>query len=108
MRKMFRRGLALAVVVSTVAGCQMPDPVFNESKWNFTGSNAANLAPMLDNPMDLVQGRSDNGTLGSSAAIPVMRLRRDQVKQLPNSDTTAGLAPSGNAGQSGSLPAELQ
>ena len=108
MRKIIGWMLVSSTVMS-VGACQMPDPISNESKWNFTGANNANLATMLDDPMDLVQGQSDGHNLGASAVAPIMRLRRDQVKQLPEMETTQGLAPSGSSsGQSGGVPAEVQ
>jgi hypothetical protein len=110
MHQAFRRGLLLALPLLGLSACQMPDPVFGEAKWNFTGVNSANLATMVDNPMDLVRGQSGGAASGVLATTAVMRLRRDQVKTLPSTDTTQSVGSSGGSspGQSGGVPAEVQ
>lgn len=67
------------------SGCTMvQNPMMREGTWHPTGANAANLAAMVANPHDLVEGQAETGTIGPEAAMPVARLRADKVKPLPN------------------------
>ncbi len=84
MREHRFRKVLILFAVTGVGACQAPDPYGEPAKWTFSGVNNANLAAMVDNPMDLVHGRSESHVPGQSAVIPIIRLRRDQVKTLPS------------------------
>lgn len=98
--------VALSFLLAT-AGCNtVQNPMMREGTWHPTGANAANLAAMVANPHDLVEGQAATGTIGPEAALPVARLRADKVKPLPNnsivqlggtttSDTGGGAAAGG-------------
>lgn len=88
-----RRGAAVvrwtvALSVLSAAGCQATDPFLRQGYWNPRGTNNANLATMVDDPMDLVRGRGDGPADGNLAAAAVTRLRRDRVKSLPDIETS--------------------
>jgi len=98
--------LVLLLSPLAAAGCDL-DPFERPELWNPTGANEANLAAMVDDPMDLVRGRGEAGAEGNRAAAAVARLRRDHVKELPSGDTTGGMVGggSGSGGGGGGAPA---
>lgn len=72
-------------LILAASGCTMTgNPMMRTGTWHPTGANAANLAAMVANPHDLIEGESASGTVGPEAALPVARLRKDNVKPLPN------------------------
>jgi hypothetical protein len=99
MSKVMRAGL-LALLSLLPLGCAATDPFLREGVWNPTGANAANLATMVADPLDLARGRNDATVDGRLAGAAVTRLRHDRVKPLPASDTMS----SGSSG-GGSAPA---
>lgn len=52
--------MALAAMTLAAGGCTQYEPFERVGTWRAEGSNQANLATMAANPLDLVQGRSDN------------------------------------------------
>ena len=88
-----------APLLGMLAGCDVTEPYQRPGMWTPTGSNAANLAAMVQNPGDLVQGRAAGDSDGVVAAAAVERLRDGRVKPLPNSD--GGTAPAASAASPG-------
>jgi pilus assembly protein CpaD len=79
-----------------------PDtPHTNTPNSNFGCATLSNLAQMVDNPRDLIAGR----TLGPADADPglhaIARYRADLVKPLIGGSTSGGAAPSGSMSSSG-------
>src|SRR5437016_10687426 len=98
----------IALALLSAAGCDATDPFLRQGDWNPRGSNAANLATMVEDPMDLVRGRRDGRVGGGQlATAAIARLRHGQVKSLPSSDTSqisggsssGGGQPAGSSGQ---------
>lgn len=82
--RILRLSLALPILLAA-SGCTMvQDPMMREGTWHPTGANGANLAAMVANPHDLVEGQSASGTPGPEAVLPVARLKADKVKPLPD------------------------
>lgn len=81
-----------------LASCAATDPFGRPGMWNFTGANAANLAVMVADPLDLARGRDHAIADGRLAAAAVSRLRNDRAKPLPNSDTTSVMSSGGGSG----------
>jgi hypothetical protein len=100
--------VALALLSAT--GCDLTDPFLRQGEWNPRGSNAANLATMVVDPMDLVHGRQDDRGSGQTAAAAIARLRHDQVKSLPSLDTSqiSGGSGSSGGGQQGGSPGQAE
>lgn len=94
--------LALPIILAA-SGCTMvQDPMMRAGTWHPMDANAANLAAMVAHPQDLVAGESASGTAGPEAALPVARLRKDNVKPLPdNSIVQIGGQTTSNSGGSG-------
>jgi hypothetical protein len=84
-----RLSALLAGVSLSAAACSLTDPTVREGYWHPRGVNEGNLAAMVVDPHDLVQGRSSNFSDGTLAANAVDRLYRDKVRALP--DTTLGV-----------------
>ncbi len=70
-----------------LCGCTATDPLYQGGHWNPTGANEMNLSAEVENPADLVSGRRAQSTDALAAAAAVDRLRRDQVKPLPDTGT---------------------
>ncbi|MCK8785750.1 CpaD family pilus assembly protein [Roseomonas sp. NAR14] len=90
--------LSLALLV---AACEGPaDPFHAEGRWRPAGANEANLRAMVADPADLVRGRSDPRGDAQTATAAVSRLRRDQVRALPNTTaSTIGIDGGGAGGR---------
>jgi type IV pilus biogenesis protein CpaD/CtpE len=75
-----------------LVGCAQADPYARPHMWQPDGANSRNLAAMVANPSDLVQGRSDSTMPGTRAAIAIMRLESGRPTPLLelNSDATPG------------------
>lgn len=54
------RLIGLGSVLLALGACTQYEPFERVGTWRAEGSNQANLATMAANPLDLVQGRSDN------------------------------------------------
>ncbi|MGH7117995.1 MAG: hypothetical protein ACREFP_03210 [Acetobacteraceae bacterium] len=95
----------LLPIILAASGCTMVgNPMMREGTWHPTGANADNLAAMVANPHDLIAGQSASGTVGPEAALPVARLRKDNVKPLPNNAIVdiGGTTTSNSGGGAGS------
>ena len=83
-----RRGSKLLLACclpGLLAACASTDPLYDTSRWNPTGTNAANLAAQIVDPADLQHGRHVVGADALQAAAAVARLRQDHVKHLSDS-----------------------
>jgi hypothetical protein len=107
MRSLTSMRSIIALALLSTTGCDATDPFLREGAWNPRGSNAANLAAMVEDPMDLVHGRrNDDRASGQLAGAAIARLRHDQVKSLPSLDTSqitsgAGSSSGGGGQQAG-------
>lgn len=83
---MTRQALSPIVVVLALAcaGCAAIDPYKAPGLWRPNAANAADLAAEAARPEDFVRGRGAPGGDGQLAGAAVARLRRDQVKALPD------------------------
>ncbi len=52
--------VSLTGMLLALGACAQYEPFERAGTWRAEGSNQANLATMAANPLDLVQGRSDN------------------------------------------------
>lgn len=77
-----RTGLVLGLLA--LAGCSVIDPYERPGTWRPTDVNDSNLAAMIAVPGDLARGTEDLTGNGQPAAAALDRLRRDRVRQLPN------------------------
>jgi type IV pilus biogenesis protein CpaD/CtpE len=91
----------LLASICLVAGCSLTDPTIREGFWHPRGVNEGNLAVMVANPHDLVEGRSTDYSDGTLAAAAVDRLYRNQVKSLPDTKLGVGASASGSSGSAG-------
>jgi hypothetical protein len=97
------RYLTLMSVLVPIAGCAgMIDPFQRAGTWSATNVNDDNLRAMVVNPVDLQQGVGAKDTPGVEAAVPVTRLRNDNVKSLPESTLSEVGGNAGSGGQGGS------
>ena len=90
----------------SLAGCASTDPLTRDGLWQPSGANEANLAAMVANPADLIQGRGAEGSDGQRAAAAVARLRTDHVKTLPDSGIARFSTQSSPQGGAGGAAAE--
>ena len=91
----------------SLAGCAATDPLTRDGLWQSSGANEANLAAMVVNPADLVQGRGAEGSDGQRAAAAIARLRTDHVKHLLDSGVAQfNTQPSPQAESGGGASAE--
>jgi hypothetical protein len=75
--------------------------------WRPSGANEINLAAMVANPSDLLQGVGMPNADGQEAAAAVLRLRAGHVKPLPDSGLAElHLQPNGQAADSGAAGGE--
>jgi type IV pilus biogenesis protein CpaD/CtpE len=65
-------------------------------------TNAANIAAMVANPMDLVRGHGGNGPDAATTTAPIDRLEADRPKALPNPGGGSGGGSSGGGAGGGS------
>lgn len=98
------RSTALLLLL-VVAGCDHIDPYRRAGVWRPNGANEANLRAMVVVPSDLVLAPPAAPADGGRAAAALTRLRRDNVRPLPESGI-AQLAPvsGGPSAQPGAAP----
>jgi type IV pilus biogenesis protein CpaD/CtpE len=98
---MMRIHLLLAVLL--LAGCTTIDPYQRKDIWSPKGVNAGNIAVMVANPHDLIQGRGQSGEEARQGAGAIDRVWMDRPKPLlPTGSASAGGASAGGgAGASG-------
>jgi type IV pilus biogenesis protein CpaD/CtpE len=71
------------VMTAALTACEHhTDSVARLNDIPFGGTNEANIAVMVANPADLMQGRGQKTLDGPTAASPVLRLLTDHPKQL--------------------------
>ncbi len=104
-----RRARAMLAAAALLAGCEQHPARYdnNSGEWHPNGANAANLAAMVADPLDLVRGHGDPGSDGAEAADAVRRLRTGQVAPVAASimgsgGTGAGLGAGMGAASGGS------
>ena len=54
------RFIGFAAMLLALGACTQYEPFERVGTWRAEGTNQANLATMANNPLDLVQGRTDN------------------------------------------------
>ncbi len=82
MSRLVTRSATAALLLAALGGCTATEPYLRPGVWTPTGADAANLAAMVENPQDLVQGRAPGPSDGARAAAAVDRLQRGQTKSL--------------------------
>ncbi len=88
-------------ILAVLAGCAgHDDPFEREGTWRAEHDNDANLAAMVSNKHDLVQGVDDPNSPGVLSANAVRRLLTDKVKALPSTEI-GPVSASGSQGASG-------
>lgn len=80
-RTLYLRQCACLALVLGAAGCG--DQFERRGTWNVQNVNEANLAAMVVDKHDLVQGVGDDASPGELSAAAVRRLLTDHVKALP-------------------------
>ena len=75
----------LLLLLFVFAGCEKIDPYQRAGVWRPNGANDANLRAMLVVPSDLAVATPASSADGGLAAAALSRLRRDQVRPLPDS-----------------------
>jgi type IV pilus biogenesis protein CpaD/CtpE len=84
------------VMTTALTACEHhTDSVARLNDMPFGGTNEANIAVMVVNPADLMQGRGQKTLDGPTAASPVLRLLTDHPKQLLKPGQTGGGATGG-------------
>ncbi len=89
-----RAVLLLPALLATA--CSYIDPYERPGVWVPTGVSDADLRAEVADPMDLVRGTGEPGSVGETAALAVSKYRADHVRPLPAGDT----------GQPGQPPAD--
>jgi hypothetical protein len=93
------RLIGLAGMLLALGACAKYEPFERVGTWRAEGSNQANLATMAANPVDLVQGRSDNSPRYRQPGAAVTNLWANKPIQglLPGlkggGEVTAGSGP---------------
>lgn len=101
--------LLLLLSLATLAGCGSRDPYNRTDVWRPTGSNAGNIAAMVANPRDLIQGHGAAREDTKAAALAVDHIWTNQPMPLlstqsntPTSSSSSGSGGSGSGSGSGS------
>jgi type IV pilus biogenesis protein CpaD/CtpE len=96
-----RSAALLGLALLGLAGCETVDPYGRPGVWRPLGANELNFELQVARASDLTKGRGSVGADGETAAAAVDRLRRDKVKQLPQSGISqvgsAAAAPAGGS-----------
>lgn len=71
------------------AACNQMDPYTRSGMWQPVGVNSRNLAAMVANPDDLVQGHGSTGANSPLAINAVTRLMAGKVKPLSGTSSMA-------------------
>jgi len=85
----------LLLLLLLPAACSNPqvDPFTRSGMWLPQGSNSRNLAAMVANPDDLVQGRGSTGANSPLAIAAVTRLMEGKAKPLATASSQSDVAP---------------
>jgi hypothetical protein len=94
----FVRRLSIALLLLP-AGCAI-DPYDMPGTWHAGDTNAANLAAMVVNKHDLIEGQKMTGSDGQLDAAAIDRLRQNKLKPLPATSTQTGASGGGASGGS--------
>jgi hypothetical protein len=94
----FQFSLSLLALPLLATGCSLTDPAEAEGYWHPRGVNDGNLAAMIADPHDLVEGRSVRFSDGTLAAAAVDRLYRDKVRNLPDTSLSVGASSASSTG----------
>ncbi|MDN3568406.1 hypothetical protein QWZ14_28840 [Paeniroseomonas aquatica] len=93
------RPLLLLASLAAIPACASLDPFHRDSAWRPGGSNEANLAAMMAEPRERVDGTAPARAGGQPAAAAIDRLRTDRVRPLPDSGIARIVTvPGGTAG----------
>jgi hypothetical protein len=90
------RFAALTLLLALTA-CDHTDPYLRTGAWRPNGANEANLRAMVVVPSDVVVAEPAAHADGGRAAAAVARLRRDDVRPLPDSGVAQLVPVSGGA-----------
>lgn len=103
MRKTVRTLCAAGGAMLVLAGCMDRDPYRRTDVWRPTGSNAANIAAMVANPRDMIQGQEParKGADSNASVRAVERIAVDRPKALPTTGSTTGGTGGGGGGGAG-------
>jgi len=93
-------GFGFAACLLALGGCEDRDPYRRTDVWKPTGANAANIAAMVADPRDLLQGRGATRSDIRSPELAVERVWTDQAK--PFIGGSAGSSGGGGGGGSSS------
>jgi type IV pilus biogenesis protein CpaD/CtpE len=97
MSRPVKRSAMAALLLAALGGCTATEPYLRPGVWTPTGANAANLAAMVEDPQDLVQGRAPGLSDGARAAAAVDRLRQGKTKSLGGGSDTQAAQPAAAA-----------
>ena len=79
------RRLTVLSLLILLTGCNQTDPYLREGVWRPQGVNDVNLRAMVAVPSDLATAAPAGPADGALAAAAANRLRRDQLRKLPDS-----------------------
>jgi hypothetical protein len=79
-----------AALASALAACNALDTDRGAEAWQPKGLNAANLAVMVQDPADLIRGRSDPGPVRNLSTRAVLDLWRSPTSPLPQGPAVPG------------------
>jgi hypothetical protein len=99
--RLSRFSLPLLALPLLAAGCSLTDPTQAVGYWHPRGVNDGNLAVMVADPHDLVEGRGVRFSDGTLAAAAVDRLYRDKPRALPDTSLAVGASSSSSAAGGG-------
>lgn len=91
----------LLAAVALLAGCGSRDPYRRTDVWRPTGANAANLAAMVANPHDLIDGRGSDRQLTKAQELAVQRIWLDKPKSMGGGAGGGGGSGGSGAGGAG-------
>jgi hypothetical protein len=93
-----RVGLVMSVM--TLTACQEMDPYARTDMWQPTGANAGNIAAMVANPHDLINGRGVTTVDSKASNIAIGHVWSDTPKPLldPGGASSSGGSAGGAAG----------
>jgi type IV pilus biogenesis protein CpaD/CtpE len=99
--------IAVCMTLGLCACGSHTDQAARGNVWHPSGANEINLAAMVANPSDLLQGVGMPNADGQEAAAAVLRLRAGHVKPLPDSGLAElHLQPNGAAANSAAAGGE--
>ena len=97
------RTLSLASIC-LLSACADREPYLRTDVWSPTGAVQSNLAAMVANPRDLIQGRGDTTQDTRNSANAILRAWADTPRSLSPSQTPPTVSTTGIAGSPSSQP----